>query len=85
MTAACREHPDRFLFDCDPRSRPDRSGVSVAARVVAAKTACSTCDLRVACLNDELVAMRDGAVTFGIFGGTTPSERAAILRKRAVA
>lgn len=82
MTVECSAHPERFLFDCDPPPRAGQRPTVTADRIVHAKTVCARCWNVAACLSDELAAMRDGATTFGIFGGTTPGERVAILRRR---
>ena len=44
-----------------------------------AKTLCGTCSRVEACLRAELAAMRAGARTMGVHGGTDPRERAAML------
>jgi len=44
-----------------------------------AKALCGSCSRAEACLQAELAAMRAGARTMGVHGGTTPPERAAIV------
>ncbi len=42
---------------------------------------CAACPVRAECLGDELRMMREGALSYGYRGGTTPDERLALIGK----
>lgn len=63
--AVCAGVDTEIFFDGDP------------AAVETAKSLCSVCPARTACLEQ---AMRNGE-RYGIFGGLTPAERTALRRK----
>lgn len=64
------------MFVPDRRQRPNAAD---SRREAAAKRVCAICTQRVPCLEAELDAMRDGATSIGVFGGTNARERVAIL------
>ncbi|OEJ42860.1 WhiB family transcriptional regulator [Streptomyces agglomeratus] len=63
--AACRSSHREDLF-------------ADAARQNRAKTVCSGCPVRIACLAEAL----DNRIEFGVWGGMTERERRALLRRR---
>ncbi len=62
----CREHDPEWWF-------PDKGGNRSPAKRI-----CRTCPVAAECLEYALVNRE----RFGIFGGATPTERAALLRRR---
>lgn len=65
--AACRgDHVDRYFNDEGER------GPTKRARDASAKAVCATCPVRAVCLNWALTV----GEAYGVWGGTTPSERA---------
>lgn len=56
---------------------PPSYGPTFIRQVLAAKTVCQRCNISPACLTDAL----DRGEQFGIWGGTTPRERSAILAR----
>jgi WhiB family redox-sensing transcriptional regulator len=70
--SACRDEVFPELFF--PRT-DDEAGITDA------KSVCSRCPARTACLEWAL----DNNMSVGIWGGTTPQERRALKRKRSVA
>ena len=69
--AACRGQDLAVFF-------PDTRGVDAMTNPAAVEI-CDRCPVRRECLESELAK---GPVQFGWFGGKSPSERAAIVRKR---
>ena len=71
--AACAgEDPDLFF--------PVGAGPRVREQMVAAKRICAGCPVRPLCLA-EVMAVEDPASRWGIAGGLTASERAALLAR----
>lgn len=72
--AACRDEDPELFFPV--------SEVGPGARQTAeAKTVCGRCPVRTQCLDHAI----DNALDFGIFGGTSESERRNLLRRRSAA
>jgi len=68
----CQSHPYDFFAEDQER------GGAVQAKVRRARESCGRCLDRVACREFGIAHSRD----HGVWGGTTPDERAAILRAR---
>lgn len=80
--AACLglEHADWFHPDAEQTKFPDdRQSRAVRDAWARALPVCAGCPARAACLDAELTIMRQGFITAGIVGGTTPGERRAML------
>ena len=78
--AACRTEGTALFFPKVPNFGRNRAG-AIAARHEAdetAKAVCRTCPVQVECLSYALVHRQDD----GIWGGTTPDERAGMDRPR---
>ena len=74
--------PGALCKGADPGVRfPSVNGWPAVKAVGRAKAVCATCPARVGCLEWALEA----GETEGVWGGTTPEERAAIRRRRASA
>jgi hypothetical protein len=70
LDAACTDTEPEIFFPLD--LTPDSPGVAAAKRV------CADCQVRSECLAD-VMAGEDPARRWGISGGTTPAERAALF------
>lgn len=70
----CKGKTGMFVFEDEDRPKN-------AQRVQDCKAICAGCPFRDPCLSNELKAMRQGADTTGVVGGTTPKERRAMLRR----
>jgi WhiB family transcriptional regulator, redox-sensing transcriptional regulator len=68
--AACRDEDPELFF-------PVSEMGPVARQVSEAKAVCARCPVANACLDYAL----DNALDFGIFGGTTETERRSLLRR----
>lgn len=55
-------------------------GTALTASNMRAIAKCGTCPIQAACLADAL----ERGDTWGIYGGTTPAERATIIRTRSI-
>lgn len=78
---ACAGCPvSMFVFETDGVVHDRRLGLE--RRVEACKTICFACTERMSCLRLELEAMKSGATSIGVFGGTTPAERRRLLGVR---
>lgn len=74
--AACRGYADAYVdpWDADP---------NVGAVNPMAKTFCTTCPVKRECLLEGLKSDRmNGGYAFGIWGGTAPKQRRAMVRIR---
>lgn len=69
--AACREHDTEFFFFEDREQGEERS----PNRNALAKAICSSCPVMRACLEHALSVPE----SYGVWGGTTPKERARML------
>ena len=70
LDAACTEVDPEIFYPLD--LDPDSAGVADAKRI------CAVCPVRAECLAD-VMAGEDPARRWGISGGTTPAERAALF------
>jgi WhiB family redox-sensing transcriptional regulator len=70
LDAACIGVDPEIFYPLD--LAPDSAGVAVAKRI------CGGCPVRAQCLA-EVMAAEDPARRWGISGGTTPAERAALF------
>jgi WhiB family redox-sensing transcriptional regulator len=70
LDAACTDVDPEVFYPLD--LGPDSAGV------VAAKEVCAGCPVRAQCLADVMAA-EDPARRWGVSGGTTPAERAALF------
>lgn len=70
--ANCKGAPDDIFFPVEHRRSP-----------VEAKRICRACPVRAACLNEAMSVENDSMRgRFGIYGGLTPTERAALAKRR---
>ena len=70
LAAACTSVDPEIFYPLD--LAPDSAGVA------AAKEICAVCPVRAECLADVMAA-EDPARRWGVSGGTTPAERAALF------
>ncbi|MGC5627689.1 WhiB family transcriptional regulator [Georgenia sp. Z1344] len=73
VQGACTDLPTDDFF-------PEGQGKAVDAQVARAKAVCASCPVAEMCLEFSLRTNQP----FGIFGGTTPSERRAIRKERRI-
>lgn len=71
-------HLDAACANVDPETFYPLDVAPGSAGVAAAKQVCAGCPVRAECLADVLAA-EDPARRWGISGGTTPAERAALF------
>lgn len=80
-SASCREVGAEFFFAPDPDEETDEDPLYSAAR---ARAICARCPVRDQCLDDAMA--REGTADrhsrAGVWGGLTPSQRAALARAR---
>lgn len=77
QAAACRGPEAAWFY---PPLHHERKAVK-ASREQRAKAVCAGCDVRAECLDHAL----DTQERFGVWGGTTESERAVLLTRRDIA
>lgn len=82
MTLACEppHRHDLFFPTGEVQRLPDaKQREGVRSKWSAAVVLCAGCPIADSCLANELASMRQGAITFGVFAGTTPDERRAMI------
>jgi len=73
--AACRDTPDPGVFF------PASAGDAMAGQAEEAKAVCAACPVRAVCLRYALATRQE----FGVWGGTTETERRAMIRRAGTA